>query len=269
MRISELVTRLNGLFPMDLQESYDNSGGQIVFNDEGITGILLALDVSDAVLDEADELKCNCLITHHPFIFKAMKRIDSRDPQGAMVIRCIERRITLFAAHTNLDRLFSGRLNDVLGFRNMEPLMKKDDAGSGKSSGFGSLSLIEPPMSLRDLLAHVRTSLGTGFCLYTGSPEKKISRVALLNGAGGGSVEKIISTRDVQCIITGDVSYHNAAFARMHDVALIDAGHYGTERVFLKILGEAIRDCLTNTPDNSHVPYYISNREENPVRVFI
>jgi dinuclear metal center YbgI/SA1388 family protein len=269
MRISELVARLNIIFPTELQESYDNSGGQIIFNEEEIKGILLALDVDEAVLDEAEELNCNCLITHHPFIFRAMKRIDSRDPQGAMIIRCMERRMTLYAAHTNLDRLFSGRLNDVLGFRNIEPLIKKEDDLSGKSSGFGSLSMIEPPMSLRDLLAHVRTSLGTEFCLYTGSPDKRISRVALLNGAGGGSVEKIITGRDVQCIITGDVSYHNAAFARMHDVAMIDAGHYGTERVFLKILGDVLRDCLTNTPDGGHVPYYISNREENPVRVFI
>jgi putative NIF3 family GTP cyclohydrolase 1 type 2 len=65
MRISELITRLNSFFPVELQESYDNCGGQIVFNDEVITGILLALDVSDAVLDEAEEKGCNCVITHH------------------------------------------------------------------------------------------------------------------------------------------------------------------------------------------------------------
>ena len=269
MLTGELLDSLDLFFPPGLQEQYDNTGGQIVFRENGITGILLALDAAPELVSEALELGCNCIVTHHPFFFKPVRRIDSSDPHSAVILECIANRISLYAAHTNLDKVFCRKLGEALGFENTGVLFRAENELNGNEIGLGTVAAIRPPMKMKELLAHVKRSLELDFCFYAGNEDDEIRKVALLNGSGGGSIEKIIKSEKVDCIITGDVTYHGVKHAIEHGVAVIDAGHYGTERVLLKFLEQAVRDCLTNADTGNHAPVYISRREENPIRVFL
>ncbi|MFW5751770.1 MAG: Nif3-like dinuclear metal center hexameric protein, partial [bacterium] len=114
MVVSELFNFLNKKFPPLIQEEYDNSGKQIAFSEEKITGVLLALDVSDGVIMEAMEKDCNVIITHHPVFFKPLKNIDDEDVLSKLVLNMIERRISLYSAHTPLDKIYYDKLAEKL-----------------------------------------------------------------------------------------------------------------------------------------------------------
>lgn len=267
MIIQTLINELDSLFPLELQEPYDNTGGQIVFGEEEISGILVSLDISRSVIDEAKERGCNLIISHHPFLFKPLKHIVSSEPHSAAALDCIYSRISLYAAHTNLDRVFWQKLGESLGFKPSAILLKGKIGEDGFKTGFGSLSETQNPITFEALLKRVKDGLGLDYCLYAGG-EKPVKTIAFLNGAGGGSIDEVIRTHNPDCIITGDVNYHNAMSAIENGISIIDAGHYGTERVLLKFLMEAVGECLTKAGAKENTLLCLSEREENPFKVF-
>lgn len=119
MKIKELIQSLIDEFPIAYQESYDNSGGQIVFNNEEITGVLLCLDVNNDIVTEAIEKKCNLIISHHPIFFKPIKKIS--DDYDGFIISAIQHKISILSLHTNFDVSENGTNNilaDVLKLEN-------------------------------------------------------------------------------------------------------------------------------------------------------
>lgn len=264
MITGKLIHELNALLKPELQESYDNTGEQIVFRDTPVTGVLIAIDADISLIDEAKTAGANLIVTHHPLFFKVLKRIDPSDAKSAFVVSCIENKISLYAAHTNLDRLLRHKLCEELGFKPTDTLIK-DVKSESDGLGFGSLAFIPEPITMKELLATVVKNLKVAFCLYTGSLDKQIKRIAFLNGSGGGSVEKIVNWHKPDCIITGDVNHHNARYAIERNVGVIDAGHYPTERVFLDCLADSVAKCLTDEQD---IPIIISKQDQNPFKVF-
>lgn len=114
MKIREVVDYLNSQFLPVYQESYDNAGFLIGDADMEITGVLVTLDVTSAVIDEAIATKANLIVSHHPMIFGGMKRITKDSLSGEMVIRLLQHGISVYSAHTNLDNLDWG-VNGILG----------------------------------------------------------------------------------------------------------------------------------------------------------
>ena len=266
MQIEQLLKELNEAFPIYLQEPYDNTGAQIVFGEDKLSGVLISLDINDAIIEEAKARGCNLIISHHPFFFKPIKCIDDSEPHASIALKCIYERLSLYAAHTNLDRLFWQKLGESLGFKPAGTLLDAKEADNG-TTGFGSFSETERTMQFSELLHQVKSGLGLEYCLYAGE-DKPINTIAFLNGAGGGSIEKVLQSRKVDCIVTGDVNYHNAMYALEHGTNVIDAGHYGTEKVLLTFLMERVRECLTNAGDEKNTLLCLSEREENPFKVF-
>ena len=139
MKISDITNKIEAFAPLALQESYDNAGLIVGrYNDEIQGGVLLAVDVTDEVIDEAIEKGCGMIITHHPIIFHPLKRFNS----ATMVERCVERairhNIALYACHTNLDSAphgMSWRLGNMLGVSNME-ILEPTVEGAGFGGGF-------------------------------------------------------------------------------------------------------------------------------------
>ncbi|MEI8047398.1 MAG: Nif3-like dinuclear metal center hexameric protein, partial [Bacteroidota bacterium] len=108
MILSEITTYLNTQIPPALQETYDNCGLLIGDYNTDITGILVCLDVTEEVLDEAVVKNCNLVISHHPMIFSGLKNFTGRSDTERLVIRAIRENIAVFAMHTNLDNHFEG-----------------------------------------------------------------------------------------------------------------------------------------------------------------
>lgn len=261
MKVKEIVDMLDRRFPADLQEKYDNTGGQVIFAGEAVSGILLALDAGVPVLSEAEERRCNLIVTHHPFFFMPMKSVVSTDPRAAVLLRAMEAKISLYAAHTNLDKVFFDRLQKALELGTGEVLVETGKNPDGGAVGFGTLCRLDQPVSLERLLSLVKERLGLGYLLYSGNPEMQVRTVALLNGSGGKSVRRIAESGRADCIVTGDVGYHEAVAAAEYGTAVIDAGHFGTERILLRSLREEIAEM-------TGAPIFVSEREKDPFRVY-
>jgi dinuclear metal center YbgI/SA1388 family protein len=268
--IKELVSFLDRRFPIRLQEEYDNAGEQISFRDTPIRGVLISLDLDPGVIDEAFERDCNIIITHHPLFFHPLKRIISGEPRSDMLLRLLDNGISLYSAHTNLDKVYYDKLSEILGIVDKELLIKTDVADENGSAvfGFGAYGQLKEAVNLRQLISEIREKLKLEFVFFSGDAERDIRRVAIINGAGGGLMGKVLLDRRLDCIITGDVGYHHYRNAMEHGVAVIDAGHFGTERVLLFFLRDEIALFLTESGHPDQIRVEVSQREENPIRVY-
>ncbi len=128
MTINELTRIIEEFAPLSLQESYDNAGLIIGQPGQEVTGALITLDVTEAVIEEAIQNKCNLIIAHHPLIFKGIKKLNGKNPVERMVATSIKNDIAIYAAHTNLDNVQRGvnaMLCEKAGIKNCRILSAK------------------------------------------------------------------------------------------------------------------------------------------------
>ena len=108
MKIKEIVNCLEKLAPLSLQETYDNAGFIIGSADNELTKVLVTIDITEDVIDEAIKLGCNFIISHHPLIFGNLSKITNDGSTGNCIIKAIKNDIALYASHTNLDNVIGG-----------------------------------------------------------------------------------------------------------------------------------------------------------------
>lgn len=268
MKIYTIIQALDTCLYPSIQEGYDNSGPQILFRGADVSSILIALDLDLSVLEEAIHKKCNLIITHHPLFFKEIRRIDTGEPGSSLVVKLIDSRISIYSAHTNLDKLFYDKLAKIAGFETVDLIYPHEPAPDGITAGFGALAKLGQAIELREVLRRIKKALDLEFVIYTGDAGKRVRNIALVNGAGGRSIEKIIRDTGADCVITGDVGYHQAKYASDSGTAVIDAGHFGTEIIMRGFLRDRVIDCLTNGGAAEDIPIYISESERNPFRIY-
>ncbi|HSV95865.1 MAG TPA: Nif3-like dinuclear metal center hexameric protein [Spirochaetota bacterium] len=271
MKVRDACSFLDGRFPLALQEKYDNAGGQVLFPDEELRGVLVSLDCDRTVIDEARALGCNLIVTHHPIFFRPLRNLTGGEPRAEMVFGLIEGRTSLYSAHTNLDKIYFDRLGAAIGLAEMSLLVQTDAPRPGgvQEYGFGARGEFNPPLTLEELLHRVCERLALPFLVYAGNGAGPVRRCAVSGGAAGGSIDRILRECEVDCILTGDVGYHDVKIALDRGVAVIDAGHYGTERILLDFLCADIQDYLTKTPTAGQIRACVSRVETNPFSVFL
>jgi dinuclear metal center YbgI/SA1388 family protein len=128
MKASELISYLETLAPPSLQESYDNSGLIVGHQNTELTGVLISLDCTEDVVNEAIQLGCNMILSHHPIVFSGLKRFNGKNYVERTVIKAIQHNILLYAIHTNLDHVLdgvNGRIASQLGLINTRILAPK------------------------------------------------------------------------------------------------------------------------------------------------
>ena len=131
MKIKEIVSALEQFAPLPLQDGFDNAGLQIGLTDAEVTGALLCLDVTEAILDEAISLGFNLIIAHHPLIFKGYKSITGKDYVERCILKAIKNDLVIYAAHTNLDNAPKGvnfKIAEKIGLKNVRVLETKENA---------------------------------------------------------------------------------------------------------------------------------------------
>lgn len=233
MKLCEIYNFLDELSPFELQEAWDNSGLIVGGMDSKIEKIYLSLEPTLEVLEGIDE--DSLLITHHPLIFSPLKRLDFSDITAQALRIAVKKNISIIAMHTNYDKT---HLNEyfatkILGFVEI----KKD----------GFLVYVDGDFEFGDVASLVKSKLGLQN-LNCVEKQGKIKKIAIVTGSGTSFLSKI----DADCLITGDVKYHDAIFAKEKNIGVIDATHYATEAVFvdsilenLKIL--PIKAIITNS----------------------
>lgn len=111
MKVKDICRVIEAIAPLSYQENYDNAGLIIGDAEQEVQEILLCLDSTEAVVDEAIEKGCNLIIAHHPLVFKGLKRINGKNDVERTVIKAIQHRIAIYAAHTNLDNVLHKGVN--------------------------------------------------------------------------------------------------------------------------------------------------------------
>jgi len=129
MKIKEIIQTLETVAPLSLQESYDNAGLLIGSSETDCSGIVVSLDVTEAVIEEAMQKNCNLIVAHHPIIFKGLKKLNGRNYVERTVISAIKNEIAIYAIHTNLDNIIEGvnkKLAEKLNLQHCKVLLPKE-----------------------------------------------------------------------------------------------------------------------------------------------
>ena len=242
MRVKEVINLLNENLKLSNQESWDNSGLQIGdYNDE-VKGIVLALDLSEDIIDYSIKEKANLIITHHPFLFSSIKCIDLATLQGRMINSIIKNNITVVSFHTSLDAAVNGitkELSKKLNVNEYTVLHENYVDDEKNIVGFGGIGYIEKT-SLKKYANLVKDNLNCDAVkVYSNDINKDVCRVAFCGGSGSEFIRDAFS-KLADVYITGDIKYHDAQFALNNNLSIIDAGHFYTENIILDKLYEIL-----------------------------
>lgn len=226
MNIHQVKTALNKIAPLETQVEWDNSGVQICAGPINVKKILVALEISDAVIDEAIENKVQMIVTHHPLIFEPIKSLHICKPTSRHIMRLIKNDIAVYSCHTPFDIAKGGNtdyLMKKLGIKKIKEVPGTDH--------FLKVGMLDKAITLGEFVYKVADVLKLDGLKFTGDTDKKVQAVACCTGAGGDFWHEASEYADAY--VTGDVSHHTAAYANDAGLAIIDAGHWGTEQIFV------------------------------------
>lgn len=244
--VSDVINLMDELAPPRLAEDWDNPGLQAGSPAWPVKKIMVALDATPAVVNNACQQNADLLITHHPFIFKSMKRLDYSTPLGQMIETAMNHRLSIFSAHTNLDWT-AGGLNDqfaeMIGLKNVSVLAPAPVAEASPESGLGRMGEIDPPTDLVGFAGNIKAVLGLQSLRVAGPFDMMVSRVAVCTGGGAGLMDAFFAS-SAHVFVTGDLKYHDARNAELYNRALIDAGHFATEHIVVDLLCRKLSDGL-------------------------
>lgn len=227
--------------PSRLKMDFDNVGllaGETEYN---VSRVLVALDITLAVINEAAEHGAQLIVSHHPVIFTPLKRIVDSDPAGKKIISMIQKRISAICLHTNLDSV-SGGVNDalmnVLGAKTTGILdvMGTDDRGD--DYGVGRIGALDNAMEFSGFLSKCKSALNTRGLRYHDAG-RMVSRIAVCGGSGGSSIKQAFNM-GCDTYITADIKYDQFLEAADLGINLIDGDHFCTENVVVPVLGKML-----------------------------
>ena len=236
MKARDVIQAIEEFAPLSIQESWDNSGLCIGSPDSPASSVLLGLDCTPELVDEAIACGADMIVTHHPLIFSGLKKISPEDATGAAVIKAVKAGISVYAAHTNADKVIagvSGAMAAKLGLADVEIL---DEDGEG--TGLGAVGNLPEPLSAEEAVALVKERFGLKSIRASKPVEGKISRIAMCGGSGGSLIKAAMAS-GAQLYISGDISYHN--FFTREGFMIMDIGHYESEIEIVEILFSLLR----------------------------
>ena len=236
--LTQLCQAIEEVFPLRYQEPWDNSGLQVGDENQQVSRVLVALEMTEAVLHESIDRQCQAIVTHHPLLFHPLKRLTASTAQERIIRKAVKHDIAIYSAHTSLDnapeginRLLAERLglNDIAVLRPME---QYPEAGSG------TIGNLTEPMPQELFLKHVSSRLGTKNLIFGGTEKRTVRRVAVCSGAGAFLAPDAVK-QGADAYITSDIKHHDFRDAE-NDIMLVDAGHYETEIFTKQLIGNVI-----------------------------
>ncbi len=234
--VKDIIDFMEGCAPGFLAFDGDNVGLIVGRAEKSVTKVLLTLDVDEKVVQEAQSKGADMIISHHPLMFHAIKRLTATDPMQRTLMSLVSSDISLFSAHTNLDCVKNG-LNDFLAQKleiKNTSVIEVVSTYDGGEHGFGRIGEVAEGTTLSDMLKKCTDALGADFVRYVGDPAGPVRTVAVNCGGGADEIDICIS-KGVDLFITGDVKYNPARDCYENGMALIDAGHYETEHIVCEL----------------------------------
>jgi dinuclear metal center YbgI/SA1388 family protein len=363
-KVSDILGIINKFAPFGSAEEWDNVGLQVGDPAAPVERIMVALDPLKDSIEAAVAAGCSLLLTHHPFIFKPLKRISTADPLGSLIALALRNNLAVIALHTNLD-IASGGVNDLLAqllgvektiplkvtsveelvklsvfvphgsedqvlealfrfsgvtgnyrdcsFRSsgtgtftpqegarphigsigkqeavdesrVEVLLRKADSAAavaallkahpyeepaydlypllnrGESNGLGRIGRLREVTTLARFAMDIRTRLNLPGARFVGAPDRVVSKIALCGGSGASLIRDAWK-QGADVLVTGDIKYHEARDAEALGLALIDAGHFGTERPMIQGVAARLRGDLVKRKFTAEILEFEEERD--------
>ena len=236
MKVKDIIKVVEEFAPLSIQEGWDNSGLCVGSPEDEVTSVLLSLDCTPALVDEAIACGADMIVTHHPLIFSGLKKISPDDMIGEAVIKAIRAGISIYAAHTNADKVIEGVSGAMAAKLGLQNVMILDEDGGG--TGLGVVGDLPQPMTSEEALALVKEKFGLKVVKSSAPMDAMISRVAMCGGSGGSLIGAARKS-GAQLYISGDISYHN--FFTPEGFMIMDIGHYESEIEIVDILFSLIK----------------------------
>ena len=237
--VQQVYEEMQRIAPLELAESWDNPG-LLVDCGGTVQKVLVTLDITPEVVEEAARKHCEVIVAHHPVIFSPLKKIGPQD----VPCQLVRAGISAICMHTNLDAA-EGGVNEVLagifGMKNLETF----------ADGCGRVGEIELN-SVKGLAYQVQKELASRCNLPENGPAvqiklvdngRMVKRLAVISGAGGSLFEDAIAV-GADCLLTGEANHHHAIDAKRLGLSLIAAGHYATEFPVTAAVAEKLRAAL-------------------------
>lgn len=265
MRCRELIEILEALAPLSMACEWDNPGLLAGRSDKEVRTVFLAVDATESVVDDAINCGADLIITHHPLIFKPLKKVNDEDFISRRILKMIRSDISCYAMHTNFDAA-PGCMGHLAGermrLRDTRVLEVMGRTADDREYGIGIFGAMERPMTLRETAEAVKAAYGLPFVTVfknpgdtesegqenrsnreAGRPGRIYRTAAICPGSGGSTLQEALR-RGADVYITGDIGHHQGIDAVANGMAVIDAGHYGIEHIFTEFMEQFLREML-------------------------
>lgn len=223
VKAKEIYNLLNETMPFDTQEKWDNSGLLLDMNKE-TDKVLCCLDVTSEAVDRAISEGCGIIVSHHPVIFSAIKKLDDT----SILVKLIKNDISVISAHTNFDRYSYGTSYKLAQFCSLE--------GEKEQCDVAVTVKLEKPAEFEALLETVKSNTHLPLTYAKGNTVNKVFVVA---GSGKGMTEEILAA-GCDCVITGESSYHDMLDLSQLGIGTICLGHDESEKISVKTLADIV-----------------------------
>lgn len=268
MRIKDVIREIELFAPPQLQESYDNAGVQVGDVYQQANGALLCLDITEEVVEEALELGCNLIISHHPLIFKPLKSLTGSNYIERCVIKACQHDLVIYSAHTNLDSVQGGvsfRLAEKLGLQNVRVLSPRKPAydyyalaNDCSEVGFGVVGELPEDEDEIDFLNRMKAVLHLQCVKHSTPIGRKVKEIAICGGSGASLIAEAMSC-GADVYITGEAKYND--YYDVEDRMLLAViGHYESEVCTKDIFYDIITEKFPT------FAVHFSNVNSNPIK---
>jgi dinuclear metal center YbgI/SA1388 family protein len=228
--------------------------------------VLIALDPTLQVIEEAILEKANIILTHHPLIFHPLKSINTATPIGQFLKKALVHDIAVVSCHTNLDIISDGvsdALARALYLRNTRPL---NPTGKRPDQGFGKVGNLPTPMQGESFIHFVAQRLNLQAMMIAGPQPETVSTIAVCGGSGSDLAEAALQA-GADIYITAELKHSVARWAEDNGLCVIDAGHFATENIIIPSL--LARMTAFFAENNNPAPVIASQRQNSPLRFYI
>ena len=263
MRVIEIAKIIDSWMPTSIAEDFDNVGLIIGDPESNITSILVTLDTTEDVVEEAINKGCNLIVSYHPIIFNGLKQITNDNYVQKSVIKAVKNNISVYAIHTSLDNHPKGisyLLSDLIGLKNISVLVPKKEKLDEMTIGMGSIGELEKPLDEISFFDFLKNKLDLKYLRHSIRLNRKIKKVSVVVGSGSFAIKDSIKS-NVDAFITSDFKYHNF-FESDNKAILIDIGHYESEKHIKLIIKEFLNKKLPN------FTILLSEQNINPVNYY-
>ncbi len=266
--VRRIIDWIDSRAPFRFAQSWDNSGLQVGEPEALADRVMVALDPGSEVVEEARELGCQCLVTHHPLLFRPIQAVRTDAWPGKVIARALRAGISIVAAHTNLDAALHGtntQLQELLGLDVTGPIeTEAGTAGDERYLGMGLVGTLPRPFAAGELARRLGRDLGGIDVVLVGDPDRQVSRAAICTGSGGSLIGKVLES-GAEVFVTGDIRYHDARLALEFGLAVIDVGHFASERLVLEPLASFLRSRAR--AESVALEVFVSRSEKEPFHI--